>query len=712
MATLEKIRSKAGLLVAVVGVALFAFIIGDFLNSGSTYFRQSQETVAVVDGEVVKIHDYQLKVDEMTEMYKMQTGQSTLQEEYMTQIRQSVFDGFVQDVVMKEATEDLGMEVSSDELYDMVQGENISPMIQQMPMFQNQETGAFDKFALLNFLKAITDENMSSYPAEQQAELLKAKSFWMFWETTLKRQRLQEKYTTLLSKAINANKLDAEDAFNASAKSADISYAMQSYASIPDSTINVSDSDIKKLYEQRKEAYKRPESRRVKYIAVDINPSQEDYDKASKEAEAIKEELSSETRIADVVNENSDVPYIDAFFAASAFDAELKQFATAATLGAVEGPIFENDTYRLFKLVDKTVAPDSVKVSHIMLAGLEEDRTKQLADSLQKVLKGGADFAELAKTFSADQQAAQNGGELGWFTEVAALRGLNEDFKNAIFAANLNDIVEVKSQYGTHLVKITEKTKAVDKYKVANVAFTVSPSSKTYSNIYNELNQYLSKNSDTDKMDETAKEAGYSVMPATTVSVNDQLLGGVPSSRQVVRWVFQNATNKFSEIFECEDKFVVAVNLEEQPAGYRSVNEVAAGLRAELAAKAKGEKIAADLTAKNLTSIESYAEAMGTTASSVKFVNFSTHRIAGIGMEPNLNAMVSLASKGQVSAPVKGTNGVYVFSVIEEHNDGKTFNMEEQVNALNATNAYRFGYQAVQALTSKADIEDYRVRFY
>jgi len=153
MATLEKIRSKAGLLVLVVGVALFAFIIGDFLNSGSTYFRQSQETVAEVDGEVIKIQEFQDRVDEMTEMYKMQTGSTSLPEEYQTQIRQSVFDGMVQDIVLNEATSELGMGVGPEELFDMVQGENISPMIQQMQMFVNPQTGAFDKTALLNFLK-------------------------------------------------------------------------------------------------------------------------------------------------------------------------------------------------------------------------------------------------------------------------------------------------------------------------------------------------------------------------------------------------------------------------------------------------------------------------------------------------------------------------------------------------------------------------------
>ena len=335
MATLEKIRSKAGLLVLVVGVALFAFIIGDFLNSGSTYFRQSQETIAEIDGEVIKIQDFQNRIDEMTEMYKMQTGSSSLPEEYQIQIRQSVFDGMVQDIVLNEATAALGMTVSPEELFDMVQGENISPMIQQMQMFVNPQTGAFDKTVLLNFLKTIDDDNIASYPADQQAQLLQARQFWMFWEKNIKRQRLEQKYTTLLSKAISANKLDAKDAFDGSVESADIVYAMQPYASIPDSTIQVSKSDIEKLYNQRKELFKQKESKVIKYIAVDIRPSQDDYDKASSEIEALKGELASTTNVADLVAENSEIPYLDAFFSEKALDPEMKQFVKTAAVGDI-----------------------------------------------------------------------------------------------------------------------------------------------------------------------------------------------------------------------------------------------------------------------------------------------------------------------------------------------------------------------------------------
>ena len=711
MATLEKIRSKAGLLVLVVGLALFAFIIGDFLNSGSTYFRQSQERIAEIDGEVIKIQDYQARVDEMTEIYKMQSGSASLPEEYMTQIRQSVFDGMVQEIVSDEATQKLGMVVGPEELFDMVQGENISPLIQQMQMFVNPQTGAFDKSALLTFLKQIDVDNIATYPAEQQAQLQQAQRFWMFWEKNIKRQRLESKYTTLLSKAIAANALDAKAAFDESVENSDIVYAMQSYATIPDSTIAVSDSEIKQLYEQRKESYKQKASKIIDYIAVDIRPSKEDYDKVQADIESVKSELETTDRVADLVNENSEVPYVDAFFTENALDAEMKQFATTAEVGAIYGPVFDNDKYRLFKLIDKTNAPDSVKVSHIMLAGKGEAETKALADSLLTVLKGGASFEELAKQFSADQ-AAENGGELGWFTEATALRGVNAEFKDAVFGTPLNQIAVVKSMYGTHLVKVTEKTANVAKYKVADIDMTVSPSSKTYSNIYNELNQFISNNHSLEKLTANAKEAGYNLVSDATVTKDDQLLGSVQNSRQVIRWAFQNDKGAISEIFECNDKFVVAAMKGSLDEGYRPVELVAAPLKAELIAQKKGEQIAAALAAKNLTSVEAYAEAMGAKVDSVKFVNFATRRISGIGIEPNLNAAVAMAQVDQVSAPVQGNNGVYVFKVYARNKDAKTYDEAEQVRTLDATNAYRVGFQAIQSLINKAEVEDNRIRFY
>ncbi len=711
MATLEKIRSKAGLLVLVVGIALFAFIIGDFLNSGSTYFRQSQERIAKINGELIHYQDFQQRIDEMSEMYKMQMGTTSLPEETMVQIRQMVFNNMVEEIVLGEATAKIGMTVSPDELFDMVQGENISPLIQQMPMFANPQTGQFDKAALLNYLKAISDENIASLPADQQSQFIQARNFWLFWEKNIKNQRLEQKYTTLISKAISANKLDAKENFDASAESSDIVYAMQSYSTIPDSTIQVSKSELEKLYNERKESFKQKEGRILTYVTVDIRPSQEDYDNVEKDIDALKAEFTTAENVADLVNENSDVPYVDAFVTDKTFDEEMRQFATTAEVGDVYGPVFESDRYRMFKLVAKTQAPDSVKVSHIMLAGRSEAEIESLADSLITALKGGADFAELAKKYSMDQ-AAENGGELGWFTELAALRGVNEDFKDAVFSAKVDEIKVVKSMYGTHLVKVTEKTKNVTKYKVADVEMAVTPSSKTYSKLYNDLNQFIASNRDISKLDAAAKEAGYNAATNQTVTADNQMLGMIKNSRQVIRWAFQNKKGSISEIFECDDKFVIAAVEGELQEGYRPLSLVEASLKSEIIAQKKGEQIASELKAKNLTTMEAYADAMGAHLDSVKFVNFGTRRISGIGVEPNLNAAIALAPVDQVSDPVKGNNGVYVFKVYARNAENKEFNEAEQKRTIDATNAYRFAYQSIQALINAADVEDDRIRFY
>lgn len=709
MATLEKIRNKAGLLVIVVGVALFAFIIGDFLNSGSTFFRQTQEKIVEVDGQVMSIQQYQERIDEMTEFYKMQSGMSSLPEEYMNQIRQSVYNSMVQEVVLTEAMDKLGMHVSPEELFDMVQGENISPLLQQNQMFHNPETGMFDKMALLDFLKAVDDDNIASMPPEQQAQLLPYRNFWLFMEKNIKLQRMEQKYTTLLSKAISTNTLDAKEAFNETTESASIMYAMQSYSTIPDSTVNVSKSELEKLYNQRKESYKQDETKVIKYIAVDILPSEADYSKANADVEAIKEELASSVHVADIVNENSETPFNDVFLSENALSPEIKQFVSTASIGEIEGPLFESNKYRMFKLVDKTTAPDSVKVSHIMIAGTGRDEA--IADSILTVLKAGGDFAEIARQHSVDQ-AAQNGGEVGWLTETGAKVYVNDEFKAGVFSAPLNEMKQMKSLYGIHLYKVTEKTANVAKYKVADIEITVSPSSKTYSNIYNELNQFISKNQNMDKMDEAAKEAGYNIRTNVHVTANDQTVEMVTQSRPVIRWAFQNKKGSISEIFECDNKFVVAAIQGTVPEGYRPLSFVENELKSVLVAEKKGQIIADELKSKNLTSLDAYAQAMDASVDSVKFINFNTRRITGIGAEPKLNAMISLAEVGKLSDPVIGANGVYIFQVFEKNQENATYDEKSQIATLDASNAYRIGFQAIQTLMNDAEIVDNRIRFY
>jgi len=712
MATLEKIRNQAGLLVIIVGLALFSFIIGDFLNSGSTYFRQSQDHVANINGTVINFHEYQSRIEELTTIYKMQSNTNNLTEEQITQIRQSVYDAKVHEIILNDVLNKLGITVTPEELFDMVQGENISPMVQQFPLFTDPETGIFSKTRALSILKTI--EDYQSYPPEYRAEIEQIRNYWLFWERNLKQQRLQDKYMALLSKIIVANPLDAKDAYESSLESSDIVYAMQSFAMIPDSAVTISDSEIRKLYNQRKDQFKQKESRILDYISVDINPSEEDYAKVQEDAYKVLAEMEGAERIEDIVAANSEVPFLNAFVSASGIDTDMQSFVEKAAIGDIEGPLFRDDSYRLFKLIDKTIAADSVNVSHILL-GYQNNNNAEvdaLADSLVAVLRSGADFELLAFQYSVDQQSAQMGGEIGWITEAGALRYFGEEFKDAIFSATVNRPTVHKASYGVHILKVTEKTANVPKYKLAYIHLSVTPSTKTYSNLYNALNQFVSTNNSAEKITASASEAGYVLSANSRITADDRFIGSVFDSRPVIRWAFESTKKgEVSKIFECKNHFVVAIRKDALPEGYQSIQSVAPMLRNELASEAKGAVIVNELKGKNLSSVEAYAEAMNTQIDTVRYIDFTTPRITGIGMEPKLNALITFAPLNSVSEPVVGNNGVYLFSVFNRNKTAIDYEEKAEILKLESNNSYRVSYLSIQSLVGKAKIEDNRIRF-
>ncbi|MDR2775617.1 MAG: SurA N-terminal domain-containing protein [Tannerella sp.] len=712
MATLEKIRKRAGLLVTVVGLALFAFIIGDLLNSGTSFINRNQNNVVTVDGNTVDYQEYLARENELTEVYQLQLGSTNLNEDYITQIRQTVYDDIVMENVLVPRLKKLGMVITSEEMTDMVEGENISPILLQLPMFQNPQTGTFDRNAILTLLNQI--KNIDSYPNDVQAQIQQYKMLWMFWEKNIKRNRMTEKYLTLLNKAVAANSLEAKDAFNNTSVSSDIVYVMESFSNVADSTVDVPASEIEKLYRERKELFRQEETCIVDYITVDIAPSQDDYNNVAKEMDAIKAELETTDNVAALTNEKSERKYINAFFSINGFgtDADIIDFVSTSEIGDIEGPIFKDNKYRILKLVDKTENADSVNVMEIMIAPrATEAETGVYADSLLNALKNGADFAELVKTHSIDQLVEKN-GEIGWLTESGALQGLNEEFKKTVFSLSTGQCAIVKSTYGTHIVKVTDRTKNVPKYKVADIEYTVTPSSTTRSLLYNALNQFIANNNSVEKIEAAAKDNGYNLVTNARVYSTDMIIGAVTGARQVVRWAFNNKKGNVSEINECDDKFVVVAHKGRLPKGYQSLASVTPQLKAELAAKKKGEKIAANLKSKNLTSIEACADELSKKPDTVKFITMATSRITNIGVEPKLNALITLAPPDKVSEPVAGNNGVYVFKVINRTTDNNPYDEKSRISMLEANNAYRIGSYALRYIQQKADIEDNRIRFH
>lgn len=698
MATLNKIRSKAGLLVVIIGVALLAFIVGDFLNSGHTFYAMNQSKVAVVNGTNIGVEEFQERVkvrtDELQQMYA-QRGMS-LPEGYVSRINQEVYDQMVNEILLNEELDELGIVVSKEELADLLTGDNISPMVRQY--FTNPQTGVFDRQGLLNFMQVILDPEAHGYTTpEQLAQIEPQRQMWLRLEKQVKEDRAIQKFANLLNRAIMPNKLDLENSYAEGKTSANIAYALEPYTTIADSTIAISDSELKAEYNKVKELYKMPERRGIKYITVNIVPSQDDYAKAKEKVEMNKNVFATTNDVAAFVANNSDEAYDDCFVAVSSMPEKMKQFAQTAAVGESSPLEFENDTYTMYRLMDTKVAPDSIKVRLLSF----QPRSTQI-DSVLNVLNNGGSFAELSPKF--------NGNDEIWLTEEMAA-SVGRPFINKVFSEAGNGYFKAESLGGEHIVQILSRTAPVKKAKVAAYVLAVNPSTETHTALYNQLSSYSATNNTAEKFDAAAKEAGYTVN-SYECSAEDYSLPGLNDARQAIRWAFNADKGAVSEIFTLDNAFVVAALDHVTKEGYAPLDQVKDMLSIQIRNDKKAEKMIADLKAKNITTLAGYAEAMKAQVDSAKFVSFSSPSIAGVGYEPVLSALAPTAENGKLVGPVKGVRGVYVFTVTDKTVSEQPFDAQNEARKLQQNYTYLINSRLMEVLRDKADIENTMIRFF
>lgn len=704
MATLEKIRSKGVLLVTVVGLALLAFIVGDFLNSSSSFFRKSQEVVAKIQGEDMNIKEYSAAIDQMTEVYKIETGKTDLDEETQSQLRASVWENLVNEKILDAQAEKLGLAVTADELSDRLIGKNIHPLILQRRVFAG-ENGQFSRPMLLQFLNSLEEAPKDEQTREQ---LEKAKSYWKFWEKTVKNSILQEKYNTLIAKTVTANSIDAKMNYQDRKETVSVAYVVKPYFSIPDSAVKVSNSEIKERYNKEKEQFKQEANCAISYVSFDIKPLKEDYDEAQKWMNRLSEEFKTTTDVVGLVNSNSDVMYDGRNYAYTQLPATLKDFAFSGKEGDVVGPMFVNDTYTMARIMQTGIMEsDSVKLRHIFL--VQKDEAK--ADSLVAAINSGADFAALAQKYSAVKQTAANGGEVGWLQKGA--QGVDKEITTTAFAKSVNEVYTIKNEQGTQILQVMEKTVPHRKVKLAILERKVVPSSKSYSKIYNDAKQFAVELT-ADKFDKKAREKGYVVHPASELLQSADKIADIRQSRQILRWAFKGEIGDVSDVFDCGTTFVVALIKEVNEKGYRSLEKVSDQLKAEIVKDKK-----ADLMIKNLSAqlaktpaLEALAASIGDSVRTANAVNFATYQFGTAGMELAVIGKVSVAPLNKVSAPIKGNAGVYVIRTFNKQQNPQPFNAKMEVMQLNGRLSYSLPYMIMQDLKDKAEIVDNRINFF
>ncbi len=700
MATLEKIRSKGLLLLIVVGLALVVFIVGDLVNSGSTYFQENSANVAVINGDKVKIRDYADKMEQFNDVVKLQYG-NNINDDMMEQIRQMVWESTVTEKVIGDDCAEIGMMVTKNELADMLVGNNISPMMMNNQMFFN-ENGQFDVNIVKQFIAMLDSEDASQNIPYEQLRLYR--NYWRYWEHAIKTNRLQEKYTNLLNAALVVNSLEAKYAYDNAKVSADAVYAMKNYFAIADSTINVTDAEIKARYNEKKEQFKQKQSADVKYIVVDIKPSAEDFAEVEKWINDLKEEFTTTEEVADVVNSNSDVQYRGENLVKEQIDADFQEFAFAGKAGEVMGPIFVDNTYKMARIIENGInSIDSVNLSNMYLRRETAEATQALADSIMDAVKKGADFAELAKTHSLLQNAA-NGGEIGWVSEM----GLEKKIATPAFSTPAKGMFQVKEGNDINLFIVNELGKNVVKAKVAVLARTVDATSRTQANLYNSLKQFIVDNNTIEKLEAEAANNGYVVMSAKNLDINATTINNVKKAREAVRWAFENKEGAISDIFEVENQIIAVAVDKHNAEGYRSIESLRPQLLSELRNEKKGDVIMAEMNGKTMEQLT----AEGFRIDTVRNINFASTYAGAIGNEPSLFARVATAEVEKESAPIKGNTGAYIFKVINKNEEAKPYNEKEEMVMLETREAYMNSYLAIEALKEAANIEDMRYKYY
>ncbi|HLW10229.1 MAG TPA: peptidylprolyl isomerase [Fermentimonas sp.] len=709
MATLQNIRNKGPLLVIVIGVALLAFVLGDLFSSGSLLVGKARDRAFVVNGEVITTQQYSEKITEFEEFQKMVSGQSSLDENTTLQIREAVYQQMVRNKLLEDQAKDLGLVVSKEEINDLVHGESISPILQQLPFFVDPETGIFSRRALIDFLNII---NTPSPDPQEQMLVNQYKSIWLFIENMITTQRLEEKYVSLLTNAVIVNDVESKTSFDLSQQNADIEYVMQSYFTIPDTAVTVTDKEIKSYYDKHKKSFKLEAPLvKISYFTTQITPSDEDFAEIEAKSETAFAQLSEASNPATVVADYSNTPYRDVFMGENLFTPTQLDFAKTASVNEMYGPAREGDSFQILKLIDKTVASDSVRLSMLAVPTStmvgQDSITTQFVDSIYNLIKGGEPFAFVANNLNPNS----NGGDVGWAREIDLLP-FGANLVEAAFSTPVGEPVKITVPGQEIIFQVEERTKPVNKYKLAIVNMPVVPSEKTSNNIDNKLNQIVTNPDVNQKFSELASEAGYMVMPAMTFSANDFSLGQIQGSRQVISWAATEKEKGAVRKFDLTNQRIVARVDEVIPAGTTPLSEVAEGIRAQLINEKKAEKIINELNQNNFSTLEDFAEEMNSRIDTVRFVNFTTQNITGLGYEPVINAAASFAPIGKIVGPMEGNLGVFVTNVVNRTEGTDVYDADEQKSLILNNNAYRIQTQAIETLKDELGVEDNRYRFF
>ena len=668
MATLSKIRSHGVLLIVIIGLAMLAFILEGLLTSGNSFFNRNRENIAVIAGHNVHFTEFDAAKDQLTQVAKMQ-GQNPNDESAQSQIRNQVWQMLMMQYTLGDEAEKIGLAVAPTELTELCLGANPHRIIRSV--FGDAE-GNIDRDQLAGFIQQISED--SDNPQEQEA-ILSYRSYWSYWEKVVRLTQLQDKYSALVKGLVRANSLDAKFAFDARQADVNVEYVCKPYYPIPDSLVQVSSADIKKLYKQHKENYKREPNRAIQYVCFDIVPSESDFAEVKTFMENLQEEFKTTDNIAAVVNPNSEIPFEGVDYSESTVPAQYKDFAFAkgAKAGQVTDLLFNdaNDTYSMARIMKAGYSlPDSVELKYIARQEGEEDR------------------------------------ELGWFMATE----LSKEIAEPAFNSKKGTRFTVSVGTGEQTFEVLEVSKATPKVQLAILERKVSASSKTTNALYNKINQLIAENYTEEKFVAAMLENNYTVTPQYNLTQNTEKIGTLESSRSIIQWAFNAKEGEVSKLFQCGNQYVAAVLTEVNEGEYSSIEEVISDLTLEAINNKKAELIKKDLA--GVQTLAEAADKLGVNVQTAEHINFTSYRFGGNGSEPAVVGTAMALADNSVSEPIQGNIGVYIIKTGVKVIANNELDIDAEKAQLDQRNAYMLPYQAISLVESEAQVTDNRANFY
>ena len=677
MASLNTLRTKFGIVLSIViAGALLAFILSLKTEMG---FSGNDPRVGVIDGEKINYSEYYNQYEQV----KAQSGAQESNEQQSAMLANAAWQALIGKYVLTPGFDKMGLRVTEPERMSMVSGQHPSQAFYNA--FADPRTGEYNVAAVHQFLSE----------AEANAQ---AQQAWAQLNEQARMEREIAKYLGLIKGGVYVNSLEVANGVNSANNTYAGKWAGKKYSAVPDSLIQLKSSDIKAYYNSHKNMFKQTPSRALSYVVFEVSPTDDDMLALEKSVAEVGAQFAATEELKSFVRANRNGKIADNYVSAKQLSEEE---AKALLDGATYGPVLKNNEWTMARALDTKIVPDSMGIRHIVLPYTQE----ALADSLLTVLKGGADFAQVAAQYSVYDATAANGGEVG----VMPFSAFSGEFAAALANAKTGDIVKIASGDAIQLMQVYRADKPSKHVQVASITYPVEASAATRRDIHNQAGTFsVNAKGSVEAFNDAASAAAVTPRIAS-LAQGERTIRGLEDSRDVARWAYGAEVGDVSEIFPVGKDYVIAMLTEIDDNEFAPLEKVSAQIRAQVLRDKKYDYIVKELSGSTL---DEQAKSLGTEVADFDNVTFGAFYVNGPGFEPRLiGAISSTTEKGVLSAPVKGLSGVYVFEVDDIQTSDKQTAEGEKVRAqaMAESMAQQFSVQAIQQM---AKIQDLRGKYF